>query len=78
MDVTEEAVYSALARGRMDMVGLGTTKKRPVTIEGVHFTTMAAAAKALGFSASHFKRLINSTNPATIERLKAVVRDTIK
>lgn len=71
MNVTEEAIYSALARGRMDMVGLGTTKKRPVTIEGVHFPTMAAAAKALGFSASHFKRIINSTNVATITRLKA-------
>lgn len=78
MNVTEEAIYSALARGRMDMVGLGTTKKRPVTIDGVHFPTMAAAAKALGFSASHFKRLINSTNPATIERLKAAVKDGIK
>jgi len=75
MDVTEEAVYSALARGRMDMVGLGTTKKRPVTIEGVHFPTMAAAAKALGFSASHFKRVIDSTHPATMERIKtAAVR----
>ena len=71
MDVTEEAIYSALARGRMDMVGLGTTKKRPVTIEGVHFPTMAAAARTLGFSSSHFKRVINSTNVATIERIKA-------
>ena len=71
MNVTEEAIYSALARGRMDMVGLGTTKKRPVTIEGVHFPTMAAAAKALGFSSSHFKRVIDSTNPTTIERIKA-------
>ena len=71
MDVTEEAIYSALARGRMDMVGLGTTKKRPVTIEGVHFPTMAAAAKALGFSSSHFKRIIDSTSPATISRIKA-------
>ena len=71
MNVTEAAIYSALFRGGMDMVGLGTTKKRPVTIEGVHFPTMAAAAKALGFSASHFKRLINSTNPTTIERVKA-------
>ena len=70
MDVTEEAIYSALARGRMDMVGLGTTKKRPVTIEGVHFPTMAAAARTLGFSSSHFKRVIDSTNPATIERIK--------
>jgi len=71
MDVTEEAIYSALARGRMDMVGLGTTKKRPVTIEGVHFPTMAAAARTLGFSSSHFKRIIDSTNPATISRIKA-------
>jgi hypothetical protein len=71
MNVTEEAVYSALARGRMDMVGLGTTKKRPVTIEGVHFPTMAAAARALGFSSSHFKRIIDSTNLATISRIKA-------
>ena len=70
MNVTEEAIYSALARGRMDMVGLGTTKKRPVTIEGVHFPTMAAAARTLGFSSSHFKRIINSTNVATIERIK--------
>jgi len=70
MNVTEEAVYSALARGRMDMVGLGTTKKRPVTIEGVHFPTMAAAARALGFSSSHFKRIIDSTNLTTIARLK--------
>jgi plasmid maintenance system antidote protein VapI len=71
MNVTEAAIYSALFCGRMNMVGLGTTKKRPVTIESVHFPTMAAAARALGFSPSHFKRLINSTNPATIERVKA-------
>jgi len=70
MNVTEEAVYSALARGRMDMVGLGTTKKRPVTIEGVHFPTMAAAARALGYSSSHFKRIIDSPHSKTIERLK--------
>ena len=70
MNVTEEAIYSALARGRMDMVGLGTTKKRPVTIEGVHFPTMAAAARTLGFSSSHFKRIIDSTNLTTIARLK--------
>jgi hypothetical protein len=71
MDVTEEAIYSALVRGRMDMVGLGTTKKRPVTIEGVHFPTMSAAARALGFSSSYFKRIIDSTNSATISRIKA-------
>ena len=71
MNVTDAAIYSALFRGRMDIVGLGTTKKRPVTIEGLHFPTMAAAARALNISSSHFKRLINSTNPATIERVKA-------
>ena len=70
MNVTEAAIYSALFRGGMDMVGLGTTKKRPVTIEGVHFPTMAAAARALGFSSSHFKRIIDSPHPKTIERLK--------
>jgi hypothetical protein len=31
---------------------------------------MAAAARTLGFSSSHFKRVIDSTNLATIARLK--------
>ena len=70
LGVSIDAVYSALARGSMDKLGLGTTQRKPVEIEGIPFRSMCAASRALGFSRSYLRTALTSGS----EHVKARVR----
>ena len=70
LGVSIDAVYSALARGSMDKLGLGTTQRKPVEIGGIPFRSMCAASRALGFSQSYLRTMLNSESPRIKERMR--------
>jgi len=53
LGLSAHGVYSALQRGDMDKLGLGTTRCKPVTIGTTTFRSMSAASAALGFRRSY-------------------------
>ncbi|CAB4126176.1 hypothetical protein UFOVP68_38 [uncultured Caudovirales phage] len=57
-------IYSGLDRGSPDMLGLGKTKAKPVTLEGITFRSMTAASIALGFPPRYLREALlrGSTN----------------
>ena len=70
LGVTKNAVYSALARGNMEKLGLGTTVKKAVEIEGVAFPSLRAASRALGLPNSYFSRAQLSGSIRAQERIR--------
>lgn len=73
LDVSIEAVYSALSRGSMDKLGLGNTRKKAIEIGGVHFPSMCSASKALGFSRSYIRTALTSGSDHVKERVRIAV-----
>jgi hypothetical protein len=73
LGVSIDAVYSALARGSMDKLGLGTTQRKPVEIEGISFRSMCAASRALGFSRSYLRTALTSGSDHVKERVRIAV-----
>jgi hypothetical protein len=73
LGVSIEAVYSALSRGSMDKLGLGNTRKKAVEIEGLHFSSMCAASRALGFSRSYLRTALISGSDQVKERVRIAV-----
>jgi len=71
MKVTEAAVYSALFRGSMDLLGLGNTKRKPVEVEGLSFPSIAVAARALGLSEKYVRKVILTDSIAGMKRFRA-------
>ncbi|CAB4121228.1 hypothetical protein UFOVP6_47 [uncultured Caudovirales phage] len=51
-------IYSGLDRGSPDMLGLGKTKAKPITLEGITFRSMTAASIALGFPPRTLRELL--------------------
>jgi hypothetical protein len=70
LGVSIDAVYSALARGSMDKLGLGTTQRKPVEIEGIPFRSMCAASRALGFSRSYLRTALTAGSEPVKERVR--------
>ena len=73
LGVSIDAVYSALARGSMDKLGLGTTQRKPVEIGGIPFPSMCSASKALGFSRSYLRTALTSGSDHVKERVRIAV-----
>ena len=71
LKVTEAAVYSALFRGSMDLLGLGNTKRKPVEVEGLSFPSIAAAARALGLREKYVRKVILTDSIAGMKRFRA-------
>ena len=71
LDVSEAAVYSALWRGKMDLLGLGNTKRKPVEVEGLSFPSIASAARALGLSEKYVRKVISTDSIAGMKRFRA-------
>jgi DNA-directed RNA polymerase specialized sigma24 family protein len=71
LDVSEAAVYSALFRGRMELLGLGNTKRKPVTVEGLSFRSIAEAARALGLSEKYVAKVIATDSIVGMKRFRA-------
>ena len=49
LGVTINGVYSAVQAGKTDLLALGRTQPRPITLAGVHFRSWKEASLALGF-----------------------------
>ncbi|TMV83806.1 hypothetical protein FGG78_22295 [Thioclava sp. BHET1] len=66
LGVSRCAVYSALSRGRPDVVGLGPGKQRPmpttawreITIGGMTFASLSEASRALGCCESYISNVL--------------------
>jgi len=71
LKVTEAAVYSALFRGNIELLGLGNTKRKPVEVEGLSFPSIAAAARALGLSEKYLRKVILTDSIAGMRRFRA-------
>lgn len=78
LKVAPSTIYSALTRGHVDAVGLGsgnrTTRrggrpKKPITLAGITFASWAEAARALGYKTRAFNNVIARQNPISMERL---------
>jgi hypothetical protein len=70
LGISSAAVYSALNRGDMEQLGLGTTRKHAVVVEGIAFASIGAASRALGFSRSYLRTILNSESPRIKERMR--------
>ena len=52
LGVSKDAVYSALARGSTDKLGLGNTQRKPTELFGSKFRSLGDAGRALGLRRS--------------------------
>lgn len=73
LGITRDAVYSALARGKMDGLGLGHNRRKTIELAGVVFPSISAASKALGFSRSYLRTALTSGSGRVKERVRAAV-----
>ena len=71
LNVTENAVYSALFRGRIEVLGLANTQKKPVEVEGLLFPSIACAARKLGLSEKYLCRVIATESITGMKRFHA-------
>jgi len=75
LNVSYHSVYSALDRGGLEMLGLGKTKPKPFTIEGITFRSMTQASIALGFSRSYLQATLRKGGTKAKERVAfAIIR----
>ena len=74
LGVTKDAVYSALQRGSMEMVGLGDNQSAPINLNGLQFASMSAASVALGFNRSFVRYVTGGGSQKSIERLQAAIK----
>ena len=68
-NVTIAAVYSALHRGDTDTIGMGKNFKRPITLDGVTFRSIAAASKELGLGRTYLWKVLNHGTDYTRQRV---------
>ena len=71
--VSADSIYSALDRGNMDTVGLGKTKKQPVTLDGFTFPSIRAAGRALGYKRSYLSKVLKDGGDASYRNLLAAL-----
>ena len=71
LNVTDNAVYSALFRGRIEVLGLANTQKKPVEVEGLLFPSIASAARKLGLSEKYLCRVIATDSVTGMKRFRA-------
>jgi DNA-binding FadR family transcriptional regulator len=74
LGVSRDAVYSALNRGNMERLGLGTTQKHEVVVEGITFPSMSFASEALGFSRSYLRTALLSGSDRVKEKVQRAAR----
>jgi len=73
LGVTKDAIYSALNRGSIDKVGLGTTQRKPIVINGVSFRSMSQASIKLGFTRSFIGWAISSGSLSAAMRIEEAI-----
>ena len=73
LGLTPAAVYSALHNNRMDKLGTGTSRRKPITLHGVSFPSVNAASKALGFGRTYLWNAINRNTDFSRQRVADAV-----
>jgi hypothetical protein len=78
LGVTEKAVYSAIHRGAMDRLGLGTSTARQWwTIGPTTFRSTREASIALGFSANYLGWAMSKGGAAARKRVQRAFDDYV-
>ena len=73
LGLSPAAVYSALHNNRMDKLGTGTSRRKPITLHGVSFPSVNAASKALGFGRTYLWNSLNRNTDFTRKRVADAV-----
>ena len=73
LGLSPAAVYSALHSNRMDKLGTGKSRRKPITLHGVSFPSINAAGKALGFSRTYLWNAINRNTDFSRQRVADAV-----
>ena len=73
LGVTVYAIYSALTRGNIDTVGLGTSRPQPVTLDGITFPSIRAASLALGFTRTYLGKVLSKGRNKSYAKVMAAL-----
>lgn len=87
LKVKKDTIYTALKKDRVDRVGIGQGKgsrpnwkggrpKRPVVIAGMHFESMASAARYIGKPRQYVAQCFNARGEESKENLRILVMQT--
>ena len=71
LSVSKFSIYAALNRGTIDRVGLAPTQRKPVVLEGLSFSSIASAARAVGLSEKYVAKSIATDSPTGMRRVRA-------
>jgi hypothetical protein len=72
-NVQPNAIYSALNRGNVDMIGMGRNVKKPITLGGISFPSLGVASVALGFGRTYLGRILNYGTDVTRKKVADAV-----
>lgn len=75
LNISHMGIYSAISKGKVDQLGLGKTKPKPVEIGTVTFPSMSAASRALGLDRSFLCQLKSSKSERARDRLRRAIYD---
>lgn len=73
MGVKRDAIYSALARGSIDTVGLGKSQPQPITLDGITFSSIRSASLALGFGRTYLGKVLSKGGDKAYAKLLAAL-----
>jgi hypothetical protein len=73
LNVSIHGVYGALERGALDSLGLGKTKPRQITLDGLTFRSISAASVALGFNRRYLREVLRRGSENAHERVRFAV-----
>jgi hypothetical protein len=73
LGVSKDAVYSALARGSTDKLGLGNTQRKPTELFGAKFKSLGDAGRALGLRRGYIQKVIATNSAVGMERIRVAV-----
>ena len=75
LNINAMGIYSAISKGKVDQLGLGKTKPKPIEIGGTTFPSMSAASKALGLDRSFLCQLKSNKSERARDRLRRAIYD---
>ena len=73
LGVSKDAVYSALARGSTDNLGLGNTQRKPTELFGSKFRSLGDAGRALGLRRGYLQKVLATNSAVGMDRIRAAV-----
>lgn len=73
LGVSKFSIYAALRRGSEDRLGIVSTKRKAVVLNGIPFQSYSAASVALGFNRSFVRWVMTSGSETALARLQKAV-----